>query len=66
MFGDRGRAVRCLPHDRLLDSRLDLERSEGINLTDQYENEFDDTGKNLPYYYHQQGREVLVGVRYQY
>lgn len=39
---------------------------EGVNLTNQYENEFDDTGKNLPYYYHQQGREVLVGVRYQY
>jgi outer membrane receptor protein involved in Fe transport len=39
---------------------------EGVNLTNQYENEFDDTGRNLPYYYHQQGREVLVGVRYQY
>jgi len=39
---------------------------EGVNLTNQYENEFDDTGRNLPYYYHQQGREVLVGARYQY
>jgi TonB-dependent receptor len=39
---------------------------EGINLTDQYENEFDDTGKDLPYYYHHTGREILFGVRYTY
>jgi iron complex outermembrane recepter protein len=39
---------------------------EGVNLTDQYENEFDDTSRNLMYYYHNQGREILFGVRYQY
>lgn len=39
---------------------------EGINLTNEYENEFDDTGRDLMYYYHQQGREILFGARYQY
>ena len=39
---------------------------EGVNLTDQYESEFNDTTKDLPYYYHHTGREVLFGVRYQY
>jgi iron complex outermembrane recepter protein len=39
---------------------------EGTNLTNQYENEFDDTGRDLMYYYHQQGRQLLFGVRYQY
>lgn len=39
---------------------------EGTNLTDQYENEFDDTGRDLVYYYHHTGREILFGVRYQY
>jgi TonB-dependent receptor len=39
---------------------------EGINLTDQYENEFNDTGHDLPYYYHHTGREILFGIRYQY
>jgi len=39
---------------------------EGTNLTNQYENEFDDTGRDLMYYYHQQGREILFGARYQY
>ncbi|MGH8301703.1 MAG: TonB-dependent receptor, partial [Steroidobacteraceae bacterium] len=39
---------------------------QGVNLTDQYENEFDDTSRDLVYYYHHTGREVLFGVRYQY
>jgi iron complex outermembrane recepter protein len=39
---------------------------EGVNLTDQYENEFNDTSRNLPYYYHHTGREILLGARYQY
>ena len=39
---------------------------EGVNLTDQYENEFNDTSRNLVYYYHHTGREVLLGARYQY
>jgi iron complex outermembrane receptor protein len=39
---------------------------EGVNLTNQYENEFDDTGRDLSYYYHETGREVLFGVRFQY
>jgi iron complex outermembrane recepter protein len=39
---------------------------EGSNLTDQYENEFNDTTRNLVYYYHHTGREILFGVRYQY
>ena len=39
---------------------------EGVNLTDQYENEFNDTARNLVYYYHHTGREVLFGARYQY
>jgi TonB-dependent receptor len=39
---------------------------EGINLTNQYENWFNDTSKDLPTYYHQTGREILIGVRYQY
>jgi iron complex outermembrane receptor protein len=39
---------------------------EGINLTDQYENEFTDTARDMSYYYHHTGREVLFGMRYQY
>ena len=39
---------------------------EGTNLTNQYENEFDDTARDLMYYYHQQGRQFLFGVRYEY
>jgi iron complex outermembrane recepter protein len=39
---------------------------EGVNLTNQRENEFDDTGRDMMYYYHQQGRQILFGVRYQY
>src|SRR6185503_17868780 len=39
---------------------------EGGNLTDQYENEFNDTSRNLPYYYHHTGRQILLGARYQY
>jgi TonB-dependent receptor len=39
---------------------------EGVNLTDQFENEFDDTGRDLSYYYHETGREILFGARYQY
>jgi iron complex outermembrane receptor protein len=39
---------------------------EGINLTDQSENEFNDTTRDLSYYYHQTGREVLFGLRFQY
>jgi TonB-dependent receptor len=39
---------------------------EGVNLTDQYESEFNDTSKNMPYYYHHTGREVLFGVRFTY
>ncbi|HEY3798877.1 MAG TPA: TonB-dependent receptor [Caulobacteraceae bacterium] len=39
---------------------------EGLNLTNQYENEFNDTQRDLSYYYHETGREVLFGVRYQY
>jgi TonB-dependent receptor len=39
---------------------------EGVNLTNQYENQFNDTQRDLPTYYHQTGREVLFGVRYQY
>ncbi len=39
---------------------------EGVNLTDQYESEFDDTSRNLVYYYHHTGRQILLGARYQY
>ena len=39
---------------------------EGVNLTDQYESEFDDTSRKLVYYYHHTGRQVLLGARYQY
>jgi iron complex outermembrane recepter protein len=39
---------------------------EGVNLTDQYEHEFDDTSRNLMYYYHHTGRQILLGARYQY
>ena len=38
---------------------------EGVNLTDQYENEFNDTARDLVYYYHHTGRQILLGVRYQ-
>jgi len=39
---------------------------EGTNLTDQYENEFNDTQRDLVYYYHHTGREILFGARYEY
>ncbi len=39
---------------------------EGVNLTDQVESEFDDTSRNLVYYYHHTGRQVLLGGRYQF
>ncbi|HEY6456545.1 MAG TPA: TonB-dependent receptor [Steroidobacteraceae bacterium] len=39
---------------------------EGTNLTDQFESEFDDTSRDLPYYYHHTGRQILFGARYQY
>jgi iron complex outermembrane recepter protein len=39
---------------------------EGVNLTDQYESEFNDTSRDLVYYYHHTGREILFGARYQY
>jgi TonB-dependent receptor len=39
---------------------------EGVNLTDQYVSEFNDTLRNMPYYYHHTGPEVLFGLRYQY
>lgn len=39
---------------------------EGLNLTNQFENEFNDTSRDLSYYYHETGREVLFGVRFQY
>ncbi|HEY1752543.1 MAG TPA: TonB-dependent receptor, partial [Caulobacteraceae bacterium] len=39
---------------------------EGINLTNQFENEFNDTQRDLSWYYHETGREVLFGLRLQY
>jgi len=39
---------------------------EGVNLTDQFESQFNDTSRNLVTYYHHTGRQVLLGVRYQY
>jgi iron complex outermembrane receptor protein len=39
---------------------------EGANLTDQYESEFNDTSRDLVYYYHHTGRQILFGARYQY
>jgi TonB-dependent receptor len=39
---------------------------EGANLTDQYESEFNDTSRDLVYYYHHTGRQILLGARYQY
>ena len=39
---------------------------EGVNLTDQFESQFNDTSRNLVTYYHHTGRQVLAGVRYQY
>jgi hypothetical protein len=39
---------------------------EGVNLTNQFENEFNDTQRDLSYYYHSTGREVLFGMRFQY
>ncbi|MGC1460470.1 MAG: TonB-dependent receptor [Steroidobacteraceae bacterium] len=38
---------------------------EGVNLTNQQELEFTDTHRQLPYYDHQTGREILLGARYQ-
>jgi iron complex outermembrane recepter protein len=39
---------------------------EGVNLTDQFESQFNDTSRNLVTYYHHTGRQLLLGVRYQY
>ena len=39
---------------------------EGVNLTNQAEQEFDDTSRMLPYYVHKTGREFLAGARYQF
>ena len=39
---------------------------DALNLTNQFENEFDDTQRDLSYYYHQTGREVLFGLRFDY
>jgi iron complex outermembrane receptor protein len=39
---------------------------EAVNLTDQYENQFDDTGHDLPMYYHHTGSDILFGIRWQY
>jgi iron complex outermembrane recepter protein len=39
---------------------------EGVNLTDQFESQFNDTSRNLVTYYHHTGRQLLAGVRYQY
>ena len=38
---------------------------EGVNLTDQYESQFNDTARDLVSYYHHTGREVLFGIRFQ-
>ncbi len=39
---------------------------EGVNLTNQAEQEFDDTSRLMPYYVHKTGREFLLGARYQF
>ena len=39
---------------------------EGVNLSNQAEQEFDDTSRMMPYYVHNTGREFLAGVRYQF
>jgi iron complex outermembrane receptor protein len=39
---------------------------EGVNLTDEYQDQFNDTTANRMSVYHHTGREVLVGVRYRY
>ena len=39
---------------------------EGVNLTDQFESQFNDTSRDLVTYYHHTGRQILAGVRYQY
>lgn len=39
---------------------------EGVNLTDQYQDQFTDSRLNLPVVYHHTGREVLFGIRYTY
>ena len=38
---------------------------EGINLTDEFQDLFNDTSNRLSYYHHT-GREFLVGLRYAY
>ena len=38
---------------------------EGINLTDQFQDQFNDSSNRLSFYHHT-GREILVGVRYTY
>ena len=40
--------------------------AQAENLTDQYESEFDGISRNLVYYYHHTGRDILVGFRYKY
>jgi iron complex outermembrane recepter protein len=39
---------------------------EGTNLTDQYESEFNHASRDLVYYYHYTGRQILLGARDQY
>jgi iron complex outermembrane receptor protein len=38
---------------------------EGINLTDEFQDQFNDSSNRLSFYHHT-GREILVGVRYTY
>lgn len=38
---------------------------EGVNLTDEFQDQFNDSSNRLSFYHHT-GREVLVGVRYTY
>jgi TonB-dependent receptor len=39
---------------------------EGVNLTDEHQDQFTDSRLNLPVVYHHTGREVLFGIRYTY
>ena len=38
---------------------------EGVNLTNEQQDQFTDTTKNMPYYVHKTGTEYLIGFRYQ-
>jgi len=38
---------------------------EGVNLTNEQQDQFTDTTKNMPYYVHKTGTEFLFGFRYQ-